>query len=370
MYWNDGKNADTYVVEDEDVGSGITFKGEGKVSSDTAIGFYLSLETVLQDNEDVNQFNHTASANFGFGDNGHIGYNDYFVYVDSKAVGKLQLGHMQDVYHNAPQQYLDGVTGVKNYNGPGDDIFSFFLRNNNNSSPISGPGVGYSNVIWGDLQSRFGDSRDDLILYKTPTWNGFQLQADWGGNDTWGVAGFYDQTFGTFEVKGAVGYDSVIAHDVPECGKMESSFLALNCSNVHGVSIMFQDAQRLGAGLALYESTSGLFGQVNYSTIFSDVTNRNNPQNWWAKIGWRKKVTAFGETGIYGEYANTTDYIENGVGSHIWGVGIAQNIDSTATTLYLGYRHHELDNAFTDNNGFTVPTQSMDTVQGGMVVNF
>jgi hypothetical protein len=391
MYWNDGLKQDTYIVEDEDIGSGVTFKGEGRVSSDTAIGFYLSLETQLQDNEAVNQFDHTGALN---GENG-IFFNDYFVYVDSKAAGKLELGHLQDVYHNAPQQYLDGVTGVKNYNGPGDDVFSMILRAHPGTF-VAGPGGGNpapyaflpSNknplppfhpslfgLTWGDLQSRFGDSRDNLILYKTPTFYGFQLQADWGGNDTWGVGGFYDQTFGTFEVKAAVGYDSVDAQDPAECAKMENSGLAANCfTNIANQTIMFNSAQCLGAGLALYESGSGLFGQINYSKIYSDVSGRTDPQNWWVKAGWRKKVTAFGETGIYGEYGQTTDFIENGVGSHIWGVGIAQNIDSTATTLYLGYRHHELDDAFnyTDVNGVNqnVFTQSMDSVQGGMVVNF
>jgi hypothetical protein len=63
----------------------------------------------------------------------------------------------------------------------------------------------------------------------------------------------------------------------------------------------------------------------------------------------------------------------------IWGLGITQNVDAAASTLYLGYRHFDADincntancgNAATGAVNGKLPTEAIDVIVGGAVVRF
>jgi hypothetical protein len=64
----------------------------------------------------------------------------------------------------------------------------------------------------------------------------------------------------------------------------------------------------------------------------------------------------------------------------IWGIGITQNVDAAASTLYLGYRHMNADIVCTGSGATcsglaggpakNLPTEDINVIVGGAVVRF
>jgi hypothetical protein len=64
----------------------------------------------------------------------------------------------------------------------------------------------------------------------------------------------------------------------------------------------------------------------------------------------------------------------------IWGIGLTQNVDAAASTLYLGYRHFDADITCTGAGATCsgaaggaakqLPTEQMHVIVGGAVVRF
>ena len=108
-------------------------------------------------------------------------------------------------------------------------------------------------------------------------------------------------------------------------------------------------------------AASGYWGET--------TTNKKPADHWLIQGGVAKNWFGYGNTAVYSEYgvvndwgadfttggatigrnftapANTTGFTPvMGVTStdeRIWGLGVAQDIDAAATTLYLGYRHFD-----------------------------
>ena len=90
------------------------------------------------------------------------------------------------------------------------------------------------------------------------------------------------------------------------------------------------------------------------------------------------------ERGLHPTIANFTTV--NGVTDtelRIWGLGITQNVDAAASTLYLGYRHFDADITCTGaaagggacagaagGAAKTLPTEQIHVIVGGAVVRF
>jgi hypothetical protein len=182
------------------------------------------------------------------------------------------------------------------------------------------------------------------------------------------------------------------------------------------------DVQAWGGGVSVMHVPSGLFlqGHYNEATYNADghVANaywgsaggptKKDTVHWLIQGGVAKNWFGVGNTAVYGEYGKATDWGAEGLGRTfagtvacttppftgncfanfttvfsvtdtemtIWGIGITQNIDAAASTLYLGYRHFDADitcrfNCLTGVGAPTsLPTQEMHVIVGGAVVRF
>ena len=75
--------------------------------------------------------------------------------------------------------------------------------------------------------------------------------------------------------------------------------------------------------------------------------NNLNPEHWYIKAGIRQKWTPFGATILYGEYSDGNDQIGlSAWDAHVrasninwWGVGLVQEIDAAAMSMWVKYRN-------------------------------
>jgi hypothetical protein len=146
---------------------------------------------------------------------------------------------------------------------------------------------------------------------------------------------------------------------------------------------------------------------------------KKDTTHWLIQAGVAKNWFGIGNTALYGEYGVATDWgaeangrnfagtsataacpgpnsvctgalanftTVNGVTDtelRIWGLGITQNVDAAASTLYLGYRHSEAEITCTGaaagagacagaagGPAKRLPTEDIHVIAGGAVVRF
>jgi hypothetical protein len=195
------------------------------------------------------------------------------------------------------------------------------------------------------------------------------------------------------------------------------------------------DIQSWGGGLSLMHVPSGVFVQGHYGvTDFNapgHVANgywgsaggptKKDTTHWLIQAGISKNWFGIGNTALYGEYGVATDWGAESAGRNfagnsavncpapnavcspalqnfttvngvtdtelrIWGVGITQNVDAAASTLYLSYRNSDADIRCTGaanaagacagaaqpagTPSKNLPTEQIHAIIGGAVVRF
>jgi hypothetical protein len=118
-------------------------------------------------------------------------------------------------------------------------------------------------------------------------------------------------------------------------------------------------ASALQAGAYIQHVPTGLFVYGAYGKDYNDVTGSLNAagqqqkdaQNYYIKAGIRQKWLPYGATVVYGEYGVNDDkldnflWVSNATSSKLtqWGIGLVQEIDAAAMSLFVNYRHYEAD---------------------------
>ena len=124
------------------------------------------------------------------------------------------------------------------------------------------------------------------------------------------------------------------------------------------------------------------------SQIDGDASDKPEGNQWYVKAGIRQRWTPLGHTILYGEYGRNNDRMSSqaflaGVTNtelRQYGVGVVQEIDAAAMSVWLGWRHYNADATCTGAsllNGFGHGLDaghnnlnSMDIIKGGALINF
>jgi hypothetical protein len=369
VWWTDGfgphdmrdpamfdANSNVYVVNNSTSQSRININGEGKIRDGLTAGYSMSLRPWGSKLGDVSQIEHNPKPS-------NIDVRDTYVFLEAKSIGKLQLGQMDSAADGAWYQDLGASsTWIANMN-PGAWNSSFYLRD------AAGR---LADVTWGDMLQELSDGQEPRVAFYSRDMGGLQVSASAGGDDTYAAAAYYSGTAGTISVKAGIGYDVSRRSDAVD-GQSVGSGLT-DATHAH--------LAKLATSASIYESRSGLYGTLGWSRASGAIAGRNNATNWYGKAGWRRNVSGLGETNLYGEYDRSVDVLANNTQAHIWGVGMVQDVDSIGSSLYLGYRHSELDTALTGgslvltpgqlvaDSAALVPKQHFDAVLAGMVLQF
>jgi hypothetical protein len=244
------------------------------------------------------------------------------------------------------------------------NAFQIFDKAGNATGLIWG-GVGSCRGMggaWGDCN---GLTRN-AIRYDSPTWNGFSVSADWGDDDFWDVAARYSGEFNGFKLSAAAAYNQWSDGNTTAFAGSTVLFPGISGSNF--LSGTFPDpgrAEYFQAGVYVEHVPTGLWGLVNYGHLDDDGSAfapvLPETETWYFKAGLRERWTPLGHTVLYGEYLQNNDGNQINFAPcqgatlnaaqcaaydpelQVWGLGVVQEIDAAAMSLWISYRQLSFD---------------------------
>ncbi|MGQ0456934.1 MAG: porin [Hyphomicrobium sp.] len=375
LAWDDGEESNVYITDTGSVsiGTHVRFAGQATIAPGWTAGYVLKLEAIQNDSLLVNQdndngllgFNNAQAAVANNGSTAPVAVESSYWFVKSDTYGKLSVGKQSSAVDN--QAILP--------DGSGSLVVANYVAYDSNAFAIRTTGGG-AITNWGSLMSCAtldgggGVSGDcdgypnNNIRYDTPVYAGFSASASWGEDDVWGVSLRYAGEHHGFKFAAAVAYNESTDENGPG-----------------GLAHDALDAQAFQVGAYLQHIGTGLFVYGAYSREYidelilaggPDVSAKPEGDQWYIKGGLRARHHALGHTVYYVEYQKLEDRMSGAAfaagitDSEVeqFGLGVVQEIDAAAMSVWLGWRHYEAD-----VNGFTTE-EDLDIVKAGALINF
>jgi hypothetical protein len=387
MWWDDGFEDNVYVTDTGSVsiGTHVKFSGQAQISPGWSAGYVLNLEVMDNDSLGVSQDNSDGGNVFAsVQSGGAISVESSYWFVKSDQLGRVSVGKQSSAADNQAI-LVDGSGSLVPANYVLYDVRAFGLRDE------FGNPVGVTGLQWLDLAdcapvggAVAGDCDGyplDSVRYDSPTFAGFSVSASWGEDDMWAISARYAGEHSGFKFAIATAYNE----STDETGPF----------SVGPVFNVGHDASAWQIGAYLQHIPTGLFIYGAYANENQDAGfAATDPEGdmFYIKAGIRTKIHPLGATVFYGEYGRDDDKVSNtaaaaGVtGSELerWGIGVVQEIDAAAMSLWLAYRHYEGDVTCSDaavtniggdcaGNNFAVGNNSLedfDLVKAGALINF
>ena len=378
--------------------SHVKFTGQATISPGWTAGYVLHIEAVGSDSLTTSASQPRGPAALAGNANGVQVVQSYW-FVKSEQLGKVSVGTQSHASDNTAI-LVDGSGSLVPANYVMYDVNNFGIRTKN---VINGNG-GFSGLTWGSIASCApldggggvaGDCDgypSNNVRYDSPVFAGFSVSASWGEDDNWAVSSRYIGEWANFKVAAAVAYNASTDENGPGSLLIIHNKLA---------------AQAVQAGAYIEHIPTGLWVYGAYSKEFidqlidpalsfqfgGDASDKPEGNQWYVKAGIRQRWTPFGHTILYGEYGRNNDRMSSqaflaGVTStelRQYGVGVVQEIDAAAMSVWLGWRHYNADatctstpDGFCDAGAGDSPSlnaghnnlNSMDIIKGGALINF
>ena len=398
MWWDDGAEQNVYVTGlGSTLASHFKFTGQATISPGWSAGYVIHVEALDSDSLTINQFSqHNPSA---LGANGAYAVQllQSYWFLKSDHLGKVGVGLQSSASDNAAI-LVDGSGSLVPANWVMFDYNGFLLRNKGSGtiSALNWQTVGgFCYGGGGAGGDCFGAPRDS-VRYDSPTFAGFSFSASWGEDDFWDVAARYSGEFNGFKLAAAVAYsqwsqDFFTGQDAVLVGP---GFAEVGDDRWINYFQLGAYIEHVPTGLWLY----GAYGHIDPNdttfatadlngTINAGGLDRASGDTYYIKGGLRERWHPLGHTVLYGEYEkfsdSTPDELVNvgiSASTQLWGLGVVQEIDAAAMSLWISYRHVDADlkgggcadAAATSGLGLDVGcgTESFQYIKGGALINF
>jgi hypothetical protein len=415
-----------YGLDNSNFSSRLGFLGSAKVNPSVTMGYEMLMDIGTSNGGTtfaVNQLDEDGKRSVGQPMGNNVSFNTAnstsdqsfwirraAVWVEHKEIGRLTVGRFESA----------GVVSTIDLGG----IFmvaSSSLSLVNGNFFVRGPQGQFYSMTWGT--GGLGDpaavqGRSELVRYTSPTWMGFIFDSSIAERgDYWGAMLRYAGEFSGFRIAAGFGYERI---------RDDNTGVTLDPASPLFVGPK-PDISAWGGALSVMHVPTGLFLQGHYMTADYSINAANAATYWGAQNGHKdfeywliqggiaKNWFGIGNTAIYGEYARSENAAANDfpgrnfAGSSafaapftgtatqnfttvngvtdteltVWGLGITQNVDAAASTLYLGYRNFSADVTCTGattaagqcagaSGGAAkkLATDDLHVVLGGMVVRF
>lgn len=405
MYFDNGAVDNTYVTGiGSTLNSHVKFSGSAQITPDTSAGYVLHLEFITPDP--------ITAGNPAWGGNAPSAYviakedrlerssvqtlYSYW-FLKNKQLGQVMVGLIPQASQHAAV-LVDGSGSLVPANWTPINGLGIGLSRNGNELLAPNPGLGLAKVgvplgaaMWcGSTSLPTGGNCEPLsidgVRYDTPTFGGFSASASWGADDFWDVAVRYAGEHAGFKFAAVAAY----FHNSDEHAYTGFNTVVGLSDPLKRDAGFFQAAaylQHVQTGLFLY----GAYGKENNDNILDDnnafklgisgnlTAEQPDGSTWYVKAGVRQRWTSLGATVLYGEYAERNDMFHPDLialgfdGSKMiqWGLGIVQEIDAAAMSLWLTYRNY--DTSFSGPgvaaSGFD-NLDDVDVVTAGALISF
>jgi len=174
LWWDDGAEKNTYVVDNNYESSRFGFKGSAKIGGDWSAGYRMEIETITAQSNLVNQFNPGDDPSFGL-----LNVRHSYMYLDNKRWGQVRWGLTATPIYNITKD--TNVTELEDTMHSDNRMNqAFFLRPKGSNTE-----AGLSNLRWSDISRCYDSSnafvcstRKNGVAYWSPEWYAFT--ASWG----------------------------------------------------------------------------------------------------------------------------------------------------------------------------------------------
>jgi hypothetical protein len=337
LIWDDGKDSDAYVVDNDTSSTRAGFIGKATVRDGWSAGYRIELEFKDSASDDV--FNGNDE---GAGDN-DIRTRQANWYIDSKTLGRITLGQQSPA--------TDDITIIS----LGASMSDAGLHYNNNfglrlkssvqlQNGLLFPAGTLTNLKWSTLAHTVDTFRGDFLRYDTPILNGFLLSGAWGENDIWDAALRHQFEWNGVRVASGVGY--------MDNGELKFSDVRGSVSAIHEYTGLFLTA---AGGVRDDNVVTFAIAELGEFEIDEDS------YFYFGQLGVSKQWFPAGKTTIYGEYGHYNNF---GVGAILrdaiktgipeigisldneierLGFGVEQTIDASALLLYANFNYYKAE---------------------------
>jgi predicted porin len=280
--------------------------------------------------------------------------------VKSDALGKVSVGKQSQASDNTAI-LVDGSGSLVPANWVLFDGASFSANVNGAATGLTWGLFNWCATINDGIGGDCNGITENVVRYDSPVFGGFSVSASWGEDDMWDVAARYAGEWNGIKVAVAAAYSETTDENLA----INDTTGALAFGNV----VKRKDVGYFQAGAYIEHVPTGLWGYAAYGkedndSIYQGVIcddfvcdndggefRGSDQETWYFKAGLRERWSPIGHTVLYGEYGKTSDGIFPGlVAAGVtdsemkrYGLGVVQEIDAAAMSVWLAWRHHDAD---------------------------
>lgn len=308
LFTDNGDSSDWFVVDNINSQTRLGLKA----AVDSGIGWVtagrIEYGIVSNASSEVNQLNNHDATSTNF----KLRWAE--LSFKNAKFGKISLGKGDSASNNTAEIDLSGTT-VASYAGIADMAGSTLWYDNSTNT--------LSDIKIKNVFSDFdGLSRTDRLRYDTPSFGGFSLATSGSSGDAYDGALFFNRKYG--ENKVAAGFG------IADPGDLKNG----------------ADVQYSGSASVLLPM--GLNATFSAGYLDLEDGSRDDPTNWWGKLGYQTKFYDAATTAFSAEYGETSDLRADGDEAKTWAVAVVHDVRDWGAEFYMAYREHQLNSDFGD----------------------
>jgi predicted porin len=299
LIWDNGRQSDAYVTDNDALGSVLGFTGEAKFKPGWKAGYKMELQVQVDASSAVDELHDDAT---------NLSIRHNYVYIESERLGRISLGQQSTASDGAAEVSLAN-TLASGSPDQGTALHPGGLLGFTGTTP------NFAGLTLGEYASDLDGGRDDLIRYDSPSIYGFVLSAAWGDNDYWDASLRFTKEWNSIKIAAAIAYADSSTEDA--------------------------DFTQVIGSVSVMHVPTGLF--INFGTGERDWANDVDASFYFVQGGIERKWLPYGTTTVYGEYGNYDDITVAGTNADMWGLGVVQHIDAAAMDIYAQARFWSVD---------------------------
>ena len=254
-----------------------------------------------------------------------------------KRFGTVWFGRGQGSGDSSSQTDLSGTsTGAKGGGEHWDFQGAEFLE----SSDSANGDDRIQQAVGDSLTNMDATGRTDRIRYDSPSIYGFQFRTALIQQDAYEFALWYRGKIAGMRVRAAINR----SHGAQEIfgGADDAGLAAGDELTIYNGSISVRSPWGIGVSGAAGTSERHRVAEVDGTGAGGIQAGSKTAHFWWASIWYRAKFFELGETRFRYGYNVAHDNVNEGDIAEAHGFTIVQQIRSTGTDAYVGYRHAQL----------------------------